>query len=140
MIKADDLSFKYATGTDEGIYDINLNIQRGECVLLCGPSGCGKTTLIRMINGLIPKFFNGVMSGKVTVKDKDIKELQSYEISEIVGSVFQNPKTQFFNVDTDSEIVFGLENMAVPQKKNNAEAGFNCPKVKYRKTDRKKYI
>lgn len=116
MIKTDGLSFKYATGTDEGIYDINLNIQRGECVLLCGPSGCGKTTLIRMINGLIPKFFNGTMSGNMTVKDKDVKELQSYEISEIVGSVFQNPKTQFFNVDTDSEIVFGLENMAVPQK------------------------
>uniref|UniRef100_I5AWZ2 ATPase component of various ABC-type transport systems with duplicated ATPase domain n=1 Tax=Eubacterium cellulosolvens (strain ATCC 43171 / JCM 9499 / 6) TaxID=633697 RepID=I5AWZ2_EUBC6 len=116
MIRAEGLSFRYSSGKGPGIRNINLHIRRGECVLLCGPSGSGKTTLIRTFNGLVPNFFKGEIEGTVRVNGRDVCRAPSYKIAEDVGCVFQNPKTQFFNVDTDSEIVFGLENMAVPQK------------------------
>ena len=81
-------------------------------MLLCGRSGCGKTTLTRLINGLIPQFFAGDLSGKVLLDGEDIFTLPMYRIAEKVGSVFQNPRTQFFNVDTDSEIAFDMANVA----------------------------
>ena len=97
--------------------NISLTIPDGQCVLLCGRSGCGKTTLTRLINGLIPQFFAGELSSKVLLDGKNLAELPMYRIAEKVGSVFQNPRTQFFNVDTDSEIAFGMENEAVPQER-----------------------
>lgn len=107
----DNVSFSYAE--DENLADVNLNIKKGEVILLCGESGCGKTTLTRFLNGLIPNFFDGKRQGEVYLDNKAINEMPIYEISKYVGSVFQNPKTQFFNVDTTSEITFGCENLAV---------------------------
>lgn len=117
MIEFQDVSFSYPDSADGGLKNISLTIPDGQCVLLCGRSGCGKTTLTRLINGLIPQFFAGELSGKVLLDGKNIADLPMYRIAEKVGSVFQNPRTQFFNVDTDSEIAFGMENEAVPQEK-----------------------
>lgn len=92
--------------------NINLTVNDGEFVLLCGESGCGKTTLTRLVNGMIPHFIKDVkVDGTVTVNDLDIAESPMYKIAESVGSVFQNPKTQFFNTDSSAEIAFGLENI-----------------------------
>lgn len=92
--------------------NINLTVNDGEFVLLCGESGCGKTTLTRLVNGMIPHFVKDVkVDGTVTVNDLDIAESPMYKIAESVGSVFQNPKTQFFNTDSSAEIAFGLENI-----------------------------
>lgn len=77
--------------------DINLEIQDGEFVLICGESGCGKTTMTKLINGLIPHFVRDVsVDGAITVCGKNVAEMPMYEIAELVGSVFQNPRTQFF--------------------------------------------
>ena len=116
MIEFQNVSFSYPDSTDGGLKNIDLVIPDGQCVLLCGRSGCGKTTLTRLINGLIPQFFAGEQSGRVFLDGEDLASLPMYRIAEKVGSVFQNPRTQFFNVDTDSEIAFGMENEAVPQK------------------------
>ena len=116
MIEFRDVSFTYPDSADGGLHHISLTIPDGQCVLLCGRSGCGKTTLTRLINGLIPQFFVGELSGNVLLDSEALAELPMYRISEKVGSVFQNPRTQFFNVDTDSEIAFGMENEAVPQE------------------------
>lgn len=116
MIEFQDVSFSYPDSTDGGLKHIDLIIPDGQCVLLCGRSGCGKTTLTRLINGLIPQFFAGELRGQILLDGKNLTELPMYRIAEKVGSVFQNPRTQFFNVDTDSEIAFGMENEAVPQK------------------------
>ena len=93
--------------------NFNLSVADGECVLLCGVSGCGKTTVTRLINGLIPHFFKGELSGEVYVNNLEIKQQELYNLAGIVGSVFQNPRSQFFSVDTDGEIVFGPENIGL---------------------------
>ena len=94
--------------------DVNLEIQDGEFVLICGESGCGKTTLTKLINGLIPHFVKDVsVDGTITVCGKNVAEMPMYEIAEFVGSVFQNPRTQFFYTNSNAEMAFGLENRGV---------------------------
>ena len=113
MLEFNNVTFEYS-GTDHGVYDISLTVQRGECVLLCGASGCGKTTVTRLINGLAPSFYSGSLTGKISIGGVDITGLQPYETARRVSSVFQDPKAQFFNTDTESEIVFSLENRGFP--------------------------
>ena len=114
MIELKQVSFTYQGQEHDGLRDINLTIADGECVLFCGRSGCGKTTITRLANGLIPQFYAGELTGSVRVNGQEISSLPMYQIAAEVGSVFQNPRTQFFNVDTDSEIAFGIENEARP--------------------------
>lgn len=110
MIEIKNTSFDYIKG-QRTLDSININIRKGECVLLCGESGCGKTTVTMLINGLIPHFEeNGELRGTVTVAGLDTAKAELYQLSSYVGSVFQNPKSQFFHTDAESEIVFGLEN------------------------------
>lgn len=116
MIEFVKSSFSYKDLETDSLRELHLNIPKGQCVLLCGASGCGKTTLTRLVNGLIPHFFEGRLSGKVTINGMDIAETEISTVSDVVGTVFQNPRTQFFNTDTDSEIVFGLENRALAPK------------------------
>lgn len=105
---------------DYGVKDLDLTIKQGEFLLLCGRSGCGKTTVTRLINGLIPEFYPAEMTGNVLVDGERVRDMPMYRIAERVGSVFQNPRTQFFNVDTDSEIAFGIENEARPPEELRA--------------------
>lgn len=114
MIELKQISFSYLDEMNGSLENIELSVKKGEFILLCGRSGCGKTTITRLINGLIPNFFTGELKGTATIEKKKISEMPMYEISSCVGSVFQNPRTQFFNVDTDSEIAFGIENEALP--------------------------
>lgn len=116
MIEIKNTAFHY-TGLDKGgLKNINLKIMDSECVLLCGASGCGKTTLTRLINGLIPHFYKGALSGEVIVNGKNIGEQELYSLAGVVGSVFQNPRSQFFSVDTDGEITFGPENIGLSKE------------------------
>ncbi|MFA9465679.1 MAG: ABC transporter ATP-binding protein [Velocimicrobium sp.] len=110
MVSIQDVSFGY-NGQDKTLKNINLEIEQGECILLCGESGCGKTTMTKLVNGLIPHFCEKCeLEGTVRIKNTDVANTKLYKIAESVGSVFQNPKSQFFQLDTDSEIAFGMEN------------------------------
>ena len=120
MIEFKDVSFQYEQGSSKGkIENINLTIHDSEVVLICGESGCGKTTLTRLINGLIPHYYEGTLSGQTIVEGIDVKNVSLYALSGVVGSVFQNPRTQFFTVDTTSEIAFGCENLAINEEEIN---------------------
>lgn len=124
MIACRDVSFSYpASGpvdgeclTEGALKHITCTIEDGSFVLLCGASGCGKTTLTRLLNGLIPHYHEGTFTGSVYLGGKDTRDLSLFEISQMVGSVFQNPRSQFFNVDTTSELAFGPENHGLPEK------------------------
>ena len=112
MISFDNVSYMYSKG-QESLKDINLTVNEGEVVLVCGPSGCGKSTLVRCVNGLIPHFYEGELTGEVSVNGIDVAKTTLRKLSRHVGTVFQNPRSQFFNVDTTSELAFGCENFGV---------------------------
>ena len=109
MISIDHVSFGYGEA-QETLSQVSAAIAPGECVLLCGASGCGKTTVTKLLNGLIPAFTPGCrLEGRVEVDGLDPGTTPMYELARKVGSVFQNPKSQFFNLDTTGEVLFGLE-------------------------------
>lgn len=116
MIHMDHVTFTYQSDAAGGVRDIDLTIPEGQVAVLCGESGCGKTTVTRLINGLIPHYFEGKLSGSVHVGGKDVARQALWDTARQVGSVFQNPRSQFFNVDTTSEITFGCENLGMPRE------------------------
>lgn len=113
-ISLKNISFSYSDSLDDAILkNLNLEIRSGECVVLAGESGCGKTTISKLINGLIPHYHSGTMDGDVLLGEKNTADMTLAEISRVVGSVFQNPRSQFFNIDTDCELAFGCENLGM---------------------------
>lgn len=115
IIQISNVSFQYENSEKGALHDVSLTVEPGECILLCGESGCGKTTITRLLNGLIPHFYEGTLNGMVEVCGLKIQEEELYTIAEKVGSVFQNPRSQFFCLDTTSEVAFGCENMGLPE-------------------------
>ena len=114
VIQFEDVSFEYPGAETESIHHISLDIKKGEFLVLTGGSGCGKTTLTRLINGLAEQFYEGTLKGRVTLLGRSISEYPLYEIGKKVGSIFQDPKSQFFASITEDEIAFGCENYGVP--------------------------
>ncbi|RIP37220.1 ATP-binding cassette domain-containing protein [Staphylococcus gallinarum] len=115
MIEINDVSFSYdQTNGMQQLKNIKLNIERGEVVCLAGASGCGKSTLIRLLNGIVPNFFQGNISGMIKVDNKSLFDQSISDISRLYGSVFQNPRTQFFCLNTTSELAFEAENIGMP--------------------------
>ncbi|PIE98913.1 MAG: ABC transporter ATP-binding protein [Treponema sp.] len=112
MLKIENVNYKYNKNFEaNNISNINITVKKRECVLLCGRSGSGKTTITKLMNSLIPNYYEeGCLEGRVLLNKTDTQKSEIYEVSKIVSSVFQNPKTQFFNVNTTSEILFYLEN------------------------------
>ena len=119
MIQIENVSFQYNNSEKGALKDVSISVDKGECVLLCGASGCGKTTITRLINGLIPHFYEGEYSGNVSVYGMNVQSEELYNISKKVGSVFQNPRSQFFCMDTTSEVAFGCENMGLVENDIN---------------------
>ena len=115
IIQISNVSFQYENSEKGALHDVSLTVEPGECILLCGESGCGKTTITRLLNGLIPHFYEGTLNGMMEVCGLKIQEEELYTIAEKVGSVFQNPRSQFFCLDTTSEVAFGCENMGLPE-------------------------
>jgi energy-coupling factor transport system ATP-binding protein len=108
------VTFRYAATEVAALTDFDLTVAPGEFVALSGPSGCGKTTATRLLNGLIPHFHDGELSGEVLVFGANPARQRIWETSLRVGSVFQNPRSQFFTTDPVSELAFGCENLGLP--------------------------
>lgn len=116
MIKIDNLTFCYSDSDRPSLRDVNLEIQDGEFVLITGPSGGGKSSFCRCLNGLIPHFYGGRISGRVEVEGIDVITHSTREMATRVGMVFQDPENQMVAMDVDREIAFGLENLAFPRQ------------------------
>lgn len=116
-VEIKNIVFNYAAKNDgAAINGVSLQVKKGECLLLTGLSGCGKTSILRLMNALIPHYYSGSISGDVFINRESIAALPVCEVSKKVSTVFQNPKSQFFNLDTTSEILFFLENIGTPFK------------------------
>lgn len=113
VINFENVSFQYDSQAEPTLYDINLKIKRGEKVLIVGPSGSGKSTLGNLINGLIPHAISGTLTGKVTVAGVDVNHANLFDLSLHVGTVLQDPDTQFVSLTAAEDIAFALENDAV---------------------------
>lgn len=110
-----EFEFQYAEEKQPALQKIGGSIPAGRCVVLCGGSGCGKSTLLRCINGLIPQFYEGELKGFCLLNGQDTAGMRIGEIGELAASVFQNPRSQFFTVNSSNEVAFGLENHGLPQ-------------------------
>ena len=111
VIEIKDVSFYYKEDSNASLNHVNLQVKEGEVVVLCGESGCGKSTIIRLINGLIPFYYEGQLEGRVKVWGRLTQEGDIYDLGCRVSTVFQNPRSQFFCVDVRSELAFGAENL-----------------------------
>lgn len=119
-ISLENVSFQYPGAQRPSVSNINLDIKVGELVVLTGGSGCGKTTITRIVNGLAEKFYEGTLSGSVKLFGRPLSEYPFYEIGACVGSIFQDPRSQFFASVTEDEVAFGCENYGVPFEKLGA--------------------
>ena len=115
MVEIENLSLSYGN-SPKVLKDISLSINKGECVLFTGKSGSGKSSIINSINGLAMRYDGASTEGIIKIDNKDIRNLKLYEISMLVSSVFQNPKTHFFNINTTLELLFYLENIGLSKK------------------------
>lgn len=103
------LSFSYKSKILQ-LDGIDLSVKAGEVIVLTGPSGSGKSSLTRVINGLIPYFFSGQLDGEVLIDGNNLDQMHSWERGQLVGNVFQDPRSQFFSNEVAGEIAFGCEN------------------------------
>lgn len=115
LLKFDNFGFQYNAQSKPTLYNINLELTRGEKILIAGPSGCGKSTLVHCINGLIPFSYKGESTGKLTLLGKETKNLSLFDISQHVGTVLQDSDAQFVGLTVAEDIAFALENQCVTE-------------------------
>lgn len=115
IIEFKDFSFQYRVQAEPTVKNINLTIYEGEKVLIVGPSGSGKSTLSHCINGLAPFFYDGFVTGQLSINGNDATKMNIFEISKIVGTVLQDPDSQFIGLTVGEDIAFKLENYCVSQ-------------------------
>ncbi|MEM5825286.1 MAG: ABC transporter ATP-binding protein, partial [Thermofilaceae archaeon] len=115
VIELNDVYFRYQGSDEYALRGVTLSADRGEFIVLVGPSGCGKSTLLRVLNGLIPHFYEGEFRGEARVAGLDVKRTPTHILARHVGMVFQDPENQLFLSSVEREIAFGLENMGLPR-------------------------
>ncbi len=115
MITFEGVTYSYPEAPAPILKDLSLRIREGEFVLVVGTSGAGKSTLLRCLNGLVPHFYGGTISGTIRVQGRDPVRSQPREMSAAVGFVFQDPETQFVVDTVEAELAFAMENYALPQ-------------------------
>lgn len=112
----ENLSFRYRDRQGAAIHEISFAANAGEILLIAGASGCGKTTLIRAINGLIPRSYKGELTGGILIQDENTATMKLSTISQKVGTVLQDPERQILGTKVLNEVAFGLENLGLSRE------------------------
>nr|MDO8083678.1 ABC transporter ATP-binding protein [Candidatus Sigynarchaeum springense]MDO8118905.1 ABC transporter ATP-binding protein [Candidatus Sigynarchaeota archaeon] len=116
IIEINDVTFAYQNTNDQPVLNgVNVHFFPGTVSIICGPTGSGKTTLVRLLNGLIPHFYEGVMKGNIIVDGINTKDTSTAKLAQVVGMVFQNPENQLVSSSCEREIAFGPENLGIPR-------------------------
>lgn len=109
------INYSVTTAQTTLLNDVSLTIPKGQCVVICGESGCGKSTLLKIINGLIHQEQQLTTTGQLIYQGQSIDELPVEVRADKIGSLFQNPKRQFFYGNVLHELAFGCENLNMPR-------------------------
>lgn len=115
-LKIEHLTFHYKRRDEPSLVDISLELKKGEILLVAGASGCGKTTLMRCINGLIPRTYQGEKKGSIELFGEAVEKLSMAELSQQVGTLLQDPERQIVGSFVFGEVAFGLENLGLPRE------------------------
>lgn len=119
IVRSKGVGFAYQTSDETALHDIDMSISAGEVVVLCGMSGCGKTTYTRLLNGLAPGMLGGELTGEQLTCGLRAGDAPIEAYVPVVGSVFQNPKTQYFNANASDELAFPCENSGMDSQAIN---------------------
>ena len=118
-IEFQNVSFRYAGAKMDALSQIDIKIKPGEIVLVTGPAGSGKTTLCSCINGLVPHYHEGELTGQVIVRSHDTRRARIGGLASLVGMVFQDSESQLVTSTVADEVAFGPENLGVPRSEIN---------------------
>jgi energy-coupling factor transporter ATP-binding protein EcfA2 len=110
-----NLTCRYVSRQTPAIKDVSFSLAAGQIVLIAGASGSGKTTLLRCINGLIPRSYKADVSGGILLNGEDYSGRPLAEVSQVVGTVLQDPERQILGAYVRNEVAFGLENLGLPR-------------------------
>jgi len=113
MIRFDDVTITYPEALKPALSNVSLTIEEGELALLVGRTGCGKSTLLRAVNGLVPHFTGGLLTGSVTVDGRDTRTHPPRELADIVGMVPQDPMSGFVTDTVEEELAYGMEALGI---------------------------
>ncbi|MDD5491822.1 MAG: energy-coupling factor transporter ATPase [bacterium] len=114
IIKVEQVSFTYRKAVRPALNKITFKVKPGEIVGIMGPTGAGKSTLGLTLNGIIPHFVPGILTGKVSIGGKDTAKCEPRDLATTVGVVFQDFETQLFTSSVELEVAFGPENLCLP--------------------------
>ena len=114
-LSIEDLTFRYWRRDEPAIRQVSISLQPGQLMLVAGSSGCGKTTLMRCVNGLIPNTYKGDMEGDIRLFGRSVREMEMGEISQMVGTLLQDPERQILGSYVLNEVAFGLESLGLPR-------------------------
>ena len=114
IISMENVTYTYPGTTQPALMDFSLQVEEGEFLLVVGASGAGKSTMLRLVNGLVPHFYGGELSGRIEVAGRDPVEVGPGEMSDTAGMVFQDPEAQFVAEVVEDEMAFAMENAGLP--------------------------
>lgn len=114
MITFDRVTLTYPGSARPTLREASFTVPEGDLCVVVGRTGVGKSTLLGAVNGLVPNFTGGRLTGRVTVGGLDTASHRPRDMAEIVGFVGQNPITSFVTDTVEDEIAYGMEQLGVP--------------------------
>lgn len=114
MIRLEHVSVRYPDAAVPVLRDVDLHLPEGELCLVLGRTGAGKSTLLGTINGLVPHFTGGLLSGRVLVDGRDTRTHPPRELADVVGVVGQDPVAGFVTDTVEEELAYAMEQLALP--------------------------
>jgi energy-coupling factor transporter ATP-binding protein EcfA2 len=113
VIHFDRVGLRYEDSTSPVLRDVSLHIDEGELCLVIGHTGSGKSTLLGAINGLVPHFTGGTLTGRVVVGGRDTAQYKPRELADVVGVVGQDPLAGFVTDTVEEELAYTMEQLAI---------------------------